>query len=287
MRSVLVAIVLLAGCSKGSTTPADAGADLAGGDLATGGSCTLTANTTPTTTTTNGCALLSRDTSGCMAARTAQGLSGAWLRFSCRVTLTKMTGTSGDYVELDSDGQPDYRSNYFPSSDPCWIAYTPSFPDPNLIMANPLHVKAPLSPSTTNTTMGLGAVGMAIDGVAIFDNQAAPGDDIFTEAGSFDQCGGHPAPGGQYHFHGEPYAISSDDASLIGVLRDGYFVYGRRDADGSLPTLDARGGHVGTTADSTTPVYHYHLNLQTSTNSGTAGQMQWFLTTGTYEGAPM
>jgi YHYH protein len=285
MRILILGALLVVGCTSGGGSPvaSDGGVDLAGG----GSACALTGNTTPTSTVTNGCALLARDTSGCMAARTAQSLSGAWLRFSCRVTLTRTTAASGDYVALESDGRPDYQSNYFPSSDPCYSAYTPAYPDPNQIAAQSLRLEAPLAPSTTNTKMGLGAVGMAVDGVLIFDNQAAPGDDIFTEAGSFDRCGGHPAPGGVYHFHGEPYAISYDDASLIGVLRDGYFVYGRRDADGSLPALDARGGHVAATADSATPVYHYHLNQQTSTSAGTMGQMQWFLTTGTYEGAPL
>ncbi len=70
-------------------------------------------------------------------------------------------------------------------------------------------------------------------------------------------------------------------------MRDGYFVYGRKDSDGSTPTLDSFGGHTGTTPDSPiTPVYHYHLNLQTSTTSGTAGQTVWFITTGTYKGQP-
>lgn len=281
---ILVAVAALAGCHDAGGASA---ADLGAGDLATASGCTLAASTTPTATVTNGCALLDRDTSGCSDARTAQGLGGAWLQFSCRVKLTKKSGTTGDYVQADSDGQPDYTSNYFPTTSPCYAAYTPSFPDPNQIAAQGLSFHVPLAPTTTNTAMGLGPVGVAVDGVPIFDNQAAPGDDIFTEAQSFDRCGGHPAPGGVYHFHGEPYAISSDDARLIGVLSDGYFVYGRRDADGSLPALDARGGHVAATPDSTTPVYHYHLNQQTSTAAGTAGQMQWFLTTGTYEGTPM
>ncbi len=283
-----VAAVLALGCgSNGVQSGGDlgTGGDAApgGGDLASGG-CALTASTTATSTVTNGCALLERDTSACMAARTAQGLGGAWLEFSCRVTLTNMTG----YVQAASDDRPDYESNYFPSTDPCYAAYTPSFPDPNQISAQSLVIKAPTAPDTAGATMGLGPVGIAVNGVAIFDNQAAPGDDIFKEAASFDRCGGHPAPGGQYHYHGEPYAISYDDAKLIGVLRDGYFVYGRRDSDGSTPaSLDAHGGHVAATADSATPVYHYHLTQQTSTSSGTLGQMQWFLTTGSYEGTPM
>lgn len=269
-------VVIAAGCGGHSPVAGDAGlADAAGSG------CALTQATTATSTVTNGCALRERDTSACIAARTAQGLSGAWLEFSCRVTLTKMT----DRIRIASDGQPDHPSNYFAATSPCYEAYTPAFPDPNHITAQQLQIDVPLAPDTGNTTMGLGPVGVAIDGAAIFDNQAAPGDDIFTEAESFDRCGGHPQMSGMFHYHGEPYAISSDDDHLIGVLRDGYFVYGRRDADGSMPTLDAQGGHVGTTPDSTTPVYHYHLNLQTSTAAGTAGQTQWFLTTGTYEGS--
>jgi hypothetical protein len=273
-------LLLLVACSSSPTSSTDM--TMTTNDLALP-ACALEANASATSTMTNGCALLSRDTSGCMAARTAQGLSGSWLSFSCRVTLTKM----GTYVVAAADSRPDYASNYFASTDSCYSAYTPMYPDPNQISAQNLSLQIPLTPNTTSTKMGLGAVGVALNGVAIFDNQAAPGDDIFLEAGSFDRCGGHPAPGGQYHYHGEPYSISSDDSHLIGVLRDGYFVYGRRDADGSLPQLDANGGHMGVPPDGGAARYHYHLDQQTSSNAGTSGQMQWFLTTGTYEGSPM
>ena len=53
-----------------------------------------------------------------------------------------------------------------------------------------------------------------------------------------------------------------------------------------LGVLVFEGLHVWT-ADSATPVYHYHANLQTSMSGATSGQMQWFLTTGTYEGTPL
>jgi len=287
MRCTAVLLVAVCGCGMSGASAGDLGA----GDLASaadaGGGCALAADTTATATVTNGCARLTRDTSACAAARTAQGLSGAWLEFSCRVTLTRVAGST-TYVQASSDSRPDYPSNYFAPTDPCYAAYTPSFPDPNQISPQSLTIKAPATPDTAGAQMGLGPVGIAVNGVAIFDNQAAPGDDIFKEAASFDRCGGHAAPGGEYHYHGEPYAISYDDSNLIGVLRDGYFVYGRRDADGSLPqSLDGHGGHVATTADSATPVYHYHLTQQTSINVDTAGQMQWFLTTGSYEGTPL
>jgi len=266
----------------GEASPVEAG----GGDGGDGGSCTLTANTTPTSAIHNGCALVTRDTSACQASRTAAGLTGFWSKFSCRVTLTAAGG--GTTVTLASDGRPDHESNYFPTTDPCYAAYTPAATDPNHIAVHDLSLTVPLAPASGSQTMNLGAVGMAIDGSAIFDNQAAPGDDIFAEAASFDRCQGHPSPAEQYHYHTEPYAISYDDDAFIGVMRDGYPIYGRRDSDGTLPAnLDASGGHTGTTPDSpSTAVYHYHTNLQTSHSGATSGDEDWFLTTGTYAGAP-
>ena len=272
--------LLLSASACGNDAPAASDAGDAGG-------CTLAASTTPTATVTNGCALLDRDTSACASARQAAGLSGAWLEFSCRVDLTTVTQNGQTFVQLTTDGRPDYASNYFPPSDACYAAYTTSFPDPNLITAQHLVALVPTTPTAGTQAMSLGAVGFAINGVVVFDNQAAPGDDIYDEFGSFDRCQGHPQMQGVYHYHSEPYAISYDDDRLIGVVRDGYFVYGRRDSDGSLPTLDAAGGHTSVTPDSpSTPVYHYHVNMQTSTNAKTQGQVGWFLTTGTYAGTP-
>ena len=123
--------------------------------------------------------------------------------------------------------------------------------------------------------MNGGAEGMAIDGVVIFDSAAGGTDNIFAEAGSFDECGGHPDQSGTYHYHAEPYSISYDDARLIGVMRDGFFLYGRHDADGSTPgSLAAQqaagagsgnlvyvyGGHTGTApVASDTSAFHYHV----------------------------
>jgi hypothetical protein len=213
----------------------------------------------------------------------AAGLSGFWLAFSCRVTLSVANGT----VTIASDDRPDYVSEYFPTGDACYALESGATPNPNKLALHATSMNVPLAPtSSTSAAMSLGTVGMAVDGVAIFDNQAAPGDDIYSEVATFDACGGHPTPNSVYHYHAEPTSISVDDSRLVGVMRDGYALYGRRDADGTLPTLDASGGHTGTTPDSTTPVFHYHLNKQTSTDPRSAGQSAWFLTTGTYHGAP-
>ena len=215
-------------------------------------------------------------------ARQALGLTGFWLKFSCRVTLSVM----GTEVRATADGQPDYKSNYFQTSNICYETYTGGVQNPNTLAAKSYVVSFPQTPNMTSTMMAGAIVGLALNGVPIFGNFAAPGDDIYQEAMTFDRCGAHPDMNGRYHYHGEPYAISYDDARLIGVMRDGYAIYGRDDDGGGSPTLDAQGGHTGTKPHSAAPVYHYHLNLQTSTAAGTAGQMQWFLTTGTYHGTP-
>ncbi len=258
-----------------------------GSSSTTDNSCMLVDNTTPTATVNSlGCHVLSRDTSSCQADRTAQGLSGYWLKFSCRVQLSMSSG--GAMVTATSDGQPDYKSMYFTTNNPCYESETGVLHNPNQIAVQSYSLNFPVSPNTTpQSMMGTGVVGLSINGVPIFGNFAAPGDDIYQEAMTFDICGGHPEMLGRYHYHGEPYALSYDDSNFIGVLRDGYPVYGRKDSDNSSPTLDADGGHTGLTSDSpNTPVYHYHVNQQTSTSPRTAGQMQWFLTTGTWHGTP-
>lgn len=246
--------------------------------------CVLTEHTSATNVINpDGCAVLERDTSACDAARNAAGLSSVWLHFSCRVTLTATSTT----ITAVADGQPDYLSNYFASDNPCHENYTGAIQNPNTISAQSYTLNFPLVPTASPASMrGTAVVGLALNGVPIYGNFAAPGDDIFEEADTFDRCGAHPQQQGRYHYHAEPYSISYDDSAFIGVMRDGYAIYGRRDSDGSLPALDNTGGHTGTTPDSSTPVFHYHVNLQTSTNTGTAGEQQWFLTTGQYAGTP-
>ena len=102
------------------------------------------------------------------------------------------------------------------------------------------------------------------------------------------RCGGHPEGTGEYHYHGEPYAISDADDALIGYMRDGSPIYGRQDPGGTIPTdLDAYGAHTGTTVDSpSTPVYHYHAEPADQHRFDELCQQQWFLTTGTYAHAP-
>ncbi len=284
---VLLGLILnwAIGCSQNSSlgTPTTINS---GGSGSSSSSCTVTANTSDSTTVTSGCYLLNRNASSCSTSRTALGLTGAWQKFSCNVSMALTVSGGATFVQLTSKNLPDYTSNYFTSTSPCYVAFTTSYADPNVIAAQSVTVDVPLSPGSAGSTMSLGIVGMAIDGVVIYDNQAAPGDNIFDELGSFDECQGHPDVSSMYHYHTEPYAISHDDDNLIGVMSDGYFIYGRLDPSGSPGSLDSAGGHTSATVDSATPVYHYHLNLQTGVNTAGVTVSGWFLTTGSYHGTP-
>lgn len=239
------------------------------------------------------CRQVSRDTSSCQAARTALGLSGDWLKFSCNVTLglatsggaSTTTYGSATYVTVTFYAIPDHTSNYFPTSgsysftangmsvggtySSMYTAYTTAYTDPNVIAQQSYVLSIPINPTSgTHASQGMGVIGVSIDGIPLYNNLAANTDNIFAEAGSFDTCQGHPSNegGGNYHYHSEPYSISYQDSNTIGVMRDGYFIYGRYD-NGSTSdiTLTAGsdeyiyGGHVGAVpSDTSTSRFHYH-----------------------------
>jgi hypothetical protein len=250
--------------------------------------CSLTSNTEKTTTVSaGGCYLLTRDTSSCQASRIAQGLSGFWLKFSCRVTLLK----SGGNVSVSVDNQPDYKSAYFEASNACYQSGMPSghTANPNTISAKTIVMTVPYSPASAGSTspMNMGIVGVSLNGVIIYNNSAAGADDIYQEVSTFDTCDGHPDGQSNYHYHTEPPAISQENSDFVGIMRDGFPIYGRYESGTTLPSgLNAQTkGHTSTTPDSpSTSVFHYHVNLQTSSSPGTSGQTAWFLTGGSYYG---
>ena len=282
---ILVAVYTASCGKKKSTDPTTAGGGTGSSGSTSSTSCSLTANTTATTTTNSyGCPLLTRDVSSCLASRTAQGLSGFWLKFSCNVTLTK----SGSNVIVSTNDIPDYKSYYYNTTDACYEAFssTARKANPNLISSQTISMTIPYAPTAASSATATpdGAIGVAVNGVAIFDNTAAPGDDIYNEEATFDKCDGHPEKTGKYHYHSEPGPISNSDTAFVGVLRDGFPVYGRNDYEtGAVATgLDSQGGKTGKTVDSTTTsVYHYQTNLQTN---GT--KSVYFLTLGYYKGTP-
>jgi hypothetical protein len=282
--SVCLAVTSALACGSGSSATPDATPNAT--PDATPNACTYTGNSTPTSAVSSeGCAELTFDMSSCLASRQALGLTGAWLRFSCRVTLTKTTKNGADYVVITTDNHPQHKSSYYGSTDACYQADSAdrSFNTSRGITASITTATEtmevllnPVGKDSSWTEVGKGSVGVAVDGVAILSPLAGPdswtaflagGGDIWNELNTLDRCKGHPTPSPDnlYHYHSEPPSVSQDDSNLIGVLADGFFLYGRKDSgssadvDTSTFSNDQPIGHVGVTADSAgQSVFHYH-----------------------------
>ena len=81
-----------------------------------------------------------------------------------------------------------------------------------------------------------------------------------TYYGVVGPCGGHT---NDYHFHRSfscLYSETGAHSTKVGVVA-GHDMYGKwEDYDNQrLPLLDACGAHIGATPESSTPVYHYHV----------------------------
>ena len=180
--------------------------------------------------------------------------------------------TSGTSITLKSQGIPDHKTAYWGEGNSLYEAQitgqgvTPgSLTTQNFVMT--LNTN-PTEASTKEAT-SLGPIGMALNGVAIYNDRE--GGNVAVDAGTlttFDLGGGHSGPGGLYHYHFDGKYTSYDDAKLIGFLRDGFPIYGRKDKDGTYPSnLDTNGGHVAATADFPSGIYHYHSSKTSYLNS--------------------
>jgi YHYH protein len=139
-----------------------------------------------------------------------------------------------------------------------------------------MTVLLPTEPVLAASPTPLGTVakvGLGLDGVPIFAD--APEIAQTGHMPALDTCGGHVDPGGWYHWHATSSDIDSvfgaagvdaacahvpqDPTALFAYAFDGHAIYGSLEQDGSVPTgLDDCGGHIGPTAQSAEPVYHYH-----------------------------
>lgn len=117
----------------------------------------------------------------------------------------------------------------------------------------------PALASATSST-GLGAIGIAVSGSVIYNDEEGPNVPLDNAVGSLDYNGAHTGPQ-SFHYHLEPVSFSDDDDNLVGIISDGFFLYGRKcNSTGTYPTdLDVSGGHTSTTQHTTDMEYHYHI----------------------------
>ena len=148
-----------------------------------------------------------------------------------------------------------------------------------LIVESPLDVDITTTPEYSDdvTLTDLSTIGVMISGAPLFNDYedmnrefVAVDDNISLDGVYFiDSCNGHPlASGDSYHYHGVPYCITDvvdvdeSHSTMIGVLLDGFPIYGPQGADGvamSNSDLDECSGHVEATTEFPDGIYHYHL----------------------------
>lgn len=169
----------------------------------------------------------------------------------------------GASVVLRATSVPDHPSPYFGPGNAQYEAPQPGMQvNPNRIVAQSLVLRVPSSPQASGASdTPLGPMGIAVNGVVLFNQYAAGRAPLDDEIRSFDRYNGHPQQTGTYHYHIEPVYLTAQGSSrLVGVLLDGFPVYGTRDPDGALPSgLDSCNGHTHATAEFPAGTYHYHI----------------------------
>jgi hypothetical protein len=177
----------------------------------------------------------------------------------------------GGDVTIESNGLPNHTSPYWEETDSLHIEQT--FGDhvtPGFIRSGSFTVTLPLDPviAASSSATGLGSIGIAVTGAPIFNDeegQNRPFDE--PTATGLDYAGGHNGPSG-YHYHlesadvPENTTLSFDDEQLVGIMADGFLLYGRKcNSNGDHPNdLDASGGHTSSTQHSNEEeFYHYHI----------------------------
>ncbi|MGL4489156.1 MAG: YHYH protein [Rhizobiaceae bacterium] len=146
------------------------------------------------------------------------------------------------------------------------------------VQETPIDVTITLNPvySEQVTQTDLGMIGVIISGSRLFNDYENPERTVVAiddqrrigNAAFLDDCNAHPLQSGHgYHYHGVPECIMNAGANgahspMVGVLLDGFPVYGQKGENGvemTNETLDECSGHVGPTPEFPKGIYHYHL----------------------------
>jgi len=186
----------------------------------------------------------------------------AWDAASVKFSL------SGDTRVVTANALPAHGTGTFPiaASDPAY-AYDRN---PNSISPQTISQSLPATPTVAASPGCIGGeVGIAVDGVPIFDGFDAGGRDAVAWEVQ-DACHGHPQMSGVYHYHDVSPCLddsTSGHSSLVGYAYDGFGIYGPRGEDGKVLTnadLDECHGHTHTIEwdGKQVEMYHYHATAE-------------------------
>lgn len=145
------------------------------------------------------------------------------------------------------------------------------------VVESPIDITITLNPVMADevSIAPTGMIGVLVNGAQLYNDGPSFDPDSVTsyEWGFVDLCNGHPRAvdgdgAGDYHYHGVPTCttdsvdVEGQHSSILGVLIDGFPVYGSNDVGGAAITstdLDECSGHFGATPEFPDGIYHYHL----------------------------
>ena len=190
--------------------------------------------------------------------------------------------TNTDEIVIQTKDLPNHGTPFYPDNDPLYEEYNGTNENFSTVISlggSTIDVElseqdysfripvSPLEDLSHQSTTG-GPIGITRNGIIIYNQYNGAGnllDDL--EFNNTDQYNGHPSPGmesnsGPYHHHLEPLWITSTygNEALIGVLRDGFPIYGSYENGAEILSddLDEYHGHLHETEDYPSGVYHYH-----------------------------
>ncbi|MGY5356003.1 YHYH protein [Wenyingzhuangia sp. IMCC45467] len=213
-------------------------------------------------------------------------LHTAFAEFSKDISIVLL---DDDTVSIETDGLPNHTSPYWSPTHDLYASptvATESHMSPGYIDdfngTYVLQVSTHPQKAAQTTSTSLGAIGIAVSGGVIYNQNEAGNVQITNNVASgLDYSGAHTGPT-SYHYHFEPTAFTNDDASLVGIIADGFFLYGRKCTSvGTYPAdLDASNGHISDTKHNADGEYHYHIGNTTIYNK------YYVNFTGDYQGTP-
>lgn len=145
--------------------------------------------------------------------------------------------------------------------------------NPNSIKETQVLFNLPANPvvATTPHCTNMGTIGIALNGVAIFNGLDAQGKDAVANEIQ-DKCDGHPEMNGQYHYHNlsrclEDNSKINEHSDIIGYALDGFGIFGKRSENGvevHNSDLDECHGHTHEILwdGKTVNMYHYHTTTE-------------------------
>ena len=191
-------------------------------------------------------------------------------KFASSVTVS----VSGNNLVIKSNGLPNHKTPYWGVGNALYEPFPAGHaPNANTTMSEQnysMTIPAKPNEASTHEETSLGVIGLALNGVPIYNNNE--GGNVALDPvtlTTLDAAGAHPAPSEDYHYHVTGIYTTMDDSSLVGFLRDGYPIYGRKDMNGAYPTdLDDYNGHTSATTEFPNGIYHYHTRNENYLNTG-------------------